>query len=96
MEERNHQMLSTRTRALVDELDAGCFCFLEGLFYALYVESYVVNTAAATVLLNELGNRRVWTRSLKKCDFYFAFFEESGLNFLLGYFFDGVAFLARL
>ena len=56
MEESNHQVLSSFARSFVDELDTSSLALSQTICYVVHVESDMVNTAAATILLDELGD----------------------------------------
>ena len=56
MQESNHEVLGALTRFEVDKLQAGCLSLLESLLYTVYIESNMVYTSSAAVLLNELGD----------------------------------------
>ena len=94
MKEGDHEVLSAFARSLVDELDTGSFALCERVSYVLYVESYMVYTAATAVLLDELGNGRFGARRLQQFDFHFAYLKESCFYFLVSYFLDAVALAA--
>ena len=91
VKEGNHQVLSTFARSFVDELDACGLTFCECFGYVLYVECYVVYTAATAVLLDKLSNRGLRAGRFEKLNLHFANFEERGLYLLVSHFLNTVA-----
>ena len=85
VQERNHEVLCAFAWSLVNELDTGCFALCKTISYVVYVESDVVHTAAAAVLLDELGNGGLRAGRLQKLDLYLANLEESRTDLLILY-----------
>ena len=91
MQERDHQVLGTLARSFVNQLDTRCLTLSQRLGHVLHVEGHMMHTAATTVLLNELSDRRLGARRLQQLNFHFTNLEEGGLHFLVCYFLDAVA-----
>ena len=90
MQECNHHVLGTWTWSLVDKAQALCIAFCQCVGHTVfYGKCYVMNAASAIVEEFCYGTLRAcWFKKLK---FHFAYFQESGFYFLVGYFFNGVA-----
>ena len=95
VQEGNAQAFGALARGLVDEADAQFLGFFEVAFDILHAESNVVHATATVVLLNEGGDGAFRRSRLQKLDFGLAAAQESGLHFLVGYFFDGIALGAK-
>ena len=95
MQEGDAQSFGTLAGSLVDEADAKFFGFFEVAFKVLDGESDVVHTAFAVVLLDESGDGAFGAGGFQKFDFGLTAAKESGLHFLVGYFFNGIALGAK-
>ena len=95
MQESDAQTFGTFAGSLVDETDAGFLGLFEVTFKVLDGESDVVHSTLAVVLLDESGDGALRAGGLQKLDFGLAAAQESGLHFLVGDFFDGVALGAK-
>ena len=91
VKERNHQVLCTFARSLINELDACSLAFCECFSYVLYVKCHVVYTAATAVLLDELSDGGLRAGRLEKFNLHFANLEERRLHFLVSHFLNAVA-----
>ena len=91
MQECYHQVLGTLARLQVNKLQTCLLGLLKSLCNILYIESNVVDTASASVLLNELGYCRLRASRLQKFNLCLANLEESGLNLLVCNFLNAVA-----
>lgn len=90
VQECNHHVFSTWTWSLIDEAQTLCVALSQCVGHSVfYSECYVVNTASA--VLKEFGNCTLRACWLKEFEFYFAYLQESGLYFLVSYFFYCVA-----
>ena len=94
VEERNIEAFGAVARGLVDEHDTFFLGILELGGQVLHGESHVLDALA--FLFDELADRAVRSGGFQKFDLGLARFEESGTHFLLGYFFDSVAFQAQV
>ena len=89
------ESFSAAAALLVDEADALLLGVVEGLVGVLHGEGDVVDAALAAVFLDEGGDGAFGAGGLEEFDFGLSAHEEGGLDFLVGDFFDGVAFEAH-
>lgn len=95
MQEGDAQAFGAAARGLVNKADAQFLGLFEVAFKVLDGESDVVHTALTVVLLDEGGDGAFGAGGLQKLDFGLAAAQESGLHFLVGDFFDGIALGAK-
>ena len=95
VQEGDAQALGALARGLVDKADAQFLGLFQVAFDVLDAEGDVVHAAAPVVVLDELGDGAFGAGGLQKFDFGLAAAQESGLHFLVGDFFDGVALGAK-
>ena len=89
MDESDHHLLGAGARSLVDQADAFLFGFSQAGGHVVGGESQVVD--ALTAFLDESGDGALRAGGLEEFEFGLADLEESGLDFLVSDFFDGVA-----
>ena len=92
VQEADVEAFGAAAALLVDEADALLLGFVEGLVGVLHGEGDVVDAALAAVFLDEGGDGAFGAGGLEEFDFGLSAHEESGLDFLVGDLFDGVAF----
>jgi hypothetical protein len=95
MQEGDAQSFGALAGSLVDEADAGFLGLFKVAFKVFHGESDMVHTALAVVLLNESGDGAFGAGRLQKLDFGLAAAQKSGLHFLVGNFFNGIALGAK-
>ena len=95
VQEGDAQAFGAFARGLVDKTDAQFFGLFEMAFDILDAESNVVHATTSVVVLDELGDGAFGRSGFQKLDFSLAAAQESGLYFLVSYFFNGIALGAK-
>jgi hypothetical protein len=95
VEETDVEFLGSKAALLVNQAAAFGLCVGQCLVGVLYCESDVVHTATAAILLDEFSHGALGASGEQQLNLGFAAFQESGLNFLVSNFFNGVAFQAH-
>ena len=93
MQETDVQALGTTARSCVNHAAALLLNLVQGTGNTiLNAESNVLDTTTATILLNKLGNGAFGSGSLKQFNLGLTTLEEGGLNLLVCYFLNCIAF----
>ena len=89
------QLFGTQTALFVNQTAALLLSIGKSLVGVFYSKSDVVHTSTAAIFFDELGHGALRTGGEQELDFGLAAFQKSGLDFLVGNFFNCIALQAH-